>query len=159
MVANTGLFSLLGSPASKLLILQTGTVCSGPVPAVHSSLISEHVSTEALLSCESQKQTPLGAALRRARKAGRHPSDDTILAVMRRWFFARRTDNGFCLAGFPTTLRQAIVLDEWLDARDEVLDGCIWPAGSIPLTPAACYYRDRGLLLNVSNGVLGKSAP
>lgn len=60
---------------------------------------------------------------------------------------ARKPDAGFALTGFPATLLQARILDEWLDARDESLDAVL------ALTPAtACgeladYYRIHGLLV------------
>jgi hypothetical protein len=49
------------------------------------------------------------------------PRDAATLAVMRRWFFARKPDAGFILTDFPATLLQAQVFDEWLEARDESL--------------------------------------
>lgn len=145
MVAISDLFSLLGSPKSKLLILPTGAECSGSVPCLFRSLISEHVSTEALLSAESQRQTSLGAALRRAAKEGVVPDDETVLAVVRRWYFARRAESGFRLLGFPRTALQALVFDEWLEVRGEDLDACLVVAGSSG--PAADHYRTRGLLV------------
>ncbi len=150
MVAISELFSLLGSSKSKLLILQTGAECSGSVPELFRSLISEHVSTEALLSAESQRQTPLGAALRRAAKAGVQPADETVLAVVRRWYFARRAESGFRLLGFPRTALQSLVFDEWLEARGESLDACLTFAGRTSQSPAADYYRVRGLLIEAN---------
>ncbi len=153
MVAISDLFSLLGSPKSKLLILQTGAECSGSPLERNRSLISEHVSTEALLAAESQRQTPLGAALRRAAKSGGAPADETVLAVLRRWYFARRVDSGFRLDGFPRTNLQALVFDEWLEARGESLDACLCLARtSCAETPVASYYRQRGLLLEMNEG-------
>lgn len=148
MVAISVHFSLLGSSKSKLVILSPGAECSGSAPVFPSSLISEHVSTEALLSAELQRQTPTGAALRRAAKAGCAPTDETIFAVVRRWFFARRSETGFKLLGFPHTVLQALVLDEWLEARGESLDACICVGGST-VSAVAAYYRERGLLLEV----------
>ncbi len=160
MVAISDLFSLLGSSKSKLLILQTGAECSGSVPEFTRSLISEHVSTEALLSVESQRQTSLGAALRRAVKSRCVPADETVLAVLRRWYFARRTERGFLLWGFPRNVMQAIVFDEWLETRGESLDACVWFAGAAGAVPEAVdYYRSRGLLLQmpeVASPVLSK---
>jgi adenylate kinase len=110
-------------------------------------LISEHVSIEALLSAESQRQTPLGASLRRAIKQRCAPADETVLAVLRRWFFARRADSGFRLLGFPATALQALVFDEWLEARSETLDVCVAFESTAPeRNPVHDFYRDRGLL-------------
>ena len=151
MVAISELFSLLGSPKSKLLILQTGAECSGSPLERNRSLISEHVSTEALLAAESQRQTPLGAALRRAAKSGGALADETVLAVLRRWCFARRVDSGFRLDGFPRTNLQALVFDEWLEARGEMLDACLCLARTpCAEAPVASYYRQRGLLLELN---------
>jgi len=151
MVAISVYFSLLGSTKSKLLILPTEAECSGSTSEKVRSLISEHVSTEALLTAESQRQTPLGAALRRAAKSRCAPADETVLAVLRRWYFARRAESGFRLLGFPRTVLQALVIDEWLETRGESLDACVWfsqPTGPEPA--AAAYYRQRGLLLEIS---------
>ena len=151
MVAISELFSLLGSSKSKFLILQPEAECSGSASDFSRSLISEHVSTEALLSTESQRQTPLGAALRRAMKTGSAPADETVLAVLRRWYFARRAESGFRLVGFPRTVLQALAFDEWLEARGETLDGCLWVSHTgRSLSAPAEYYRSRGLLVTSS---------
>ena len=77
-------------------------------------------------------------------------ADETVLAVLRRWFFARRADSGFRLLGFPSTLLQAAVFEEWLEARGENLDACVWgPNDRSAPTPVVEYYRDRGLLIEV----------
>ena len=148
MVAISELFSLLGSTKSKFLILQPEAECSGSASDLFRSLISEHVSTEALLAAESQRQTPLGAALRRAAKSGSAPADETVTAVLRRWYFARRVESGFRLVGFPRNALQALVFDEWLEARGETLEACVCLAGA----PASSveYYRQRGLLVEVT---------
>jgi adenylate kinase len=114
-------------------------------------LISEHVSTEALLSAESQRQTPLGAALRRTSTLRNAPADETVLAVLRRWYFARRAERGFCLLGFPQSVLQAIVFDEWLETRGETLDACVrFPGPAETRSAAAEYYRERGLLIDMT---------
>ena len=76
---------------------------------------------------------------------------ETIVALMRRWFVARKPDAGFALTGFPATLLQARIFDEWLDARDESLDAVIAssPASSSDLVN---YYRTHGLLLEAAVG-------
>jgi adenylate kinase len=63
---------------------------------------------------------------------------------MRRWFFARKPDAGFILADFPATLLQAQVLDEWLEARGEALDGVLAAPGASPAV--VTHYRDLGLV-------------
>jgi len=83
------------------------------------------------------------------RGISRHPgTDEAVLALMRRWFFARKPDAGFVLADFPATLLQAKVFDEWLDVRGETLDAV--RAG--PGAPAAvvAHYRALGLAADVA---------
>lgn len=71
---------------------------------------------------------------------------DTTLALMRRWFWARKPDAGFVLTDFPATLLQAKVLDEWLDARNEALDAVVAPALDAVAPEVIDHYRDLGLL-------------
>jgi adenylate kinase len=73
------------------------------------------------------------------------------LALMRRWFFARKPDAGFVLTDFPATLLQAKVFDEWLDARDEALNAVI--AGPNSNESVVQHYRTLGLL-DEASGVL-----
>ena len=72
-------------------------------------------------------------------------ADETMLALVRRWFWARKPDAGFALTGFPATLLQAKVFDEWLDARDENLHGVIPLSDSSELLVE--HYRTLGLLI------------
>jgi adenylate kinase len=69
---------------------------------------------------------------------------EEALADLRRWFFSRKPDAGFLMTGFPATLLQARVFDEWLDARGEALDA-VYASGDCPPGIAA-HYRDLGLL-------------
>jgi len=64
---------------------------------------------------------------------------------MRRWFFARKPDAGFVLTDFPATLLQALVFDEWLEARDENLSGVLAGPGSSE--SVVLHYRTLGLLV------------
>jgi adenylate kinase len=80
-----------------------------------------------------------------SRSHGPAAGNDATLALMRRWFFARKPDAGFVLTDFPATLLQAKVFDEWLDARDEEIDAAV--AGSGAPGPVVGYYRTLGLLL------------
>lgn len=51
--------------------------------------------------------------------------EQTLLGVMRRWFWTRKPDAGFLLSEFPATLLQALVFDEWLEARGTRLTGVV----------------------------------
>ena len=68
------------------------------------SLHIEHVSPAHLMRREISRPDKLG--------------DEAILALLRRWFFARKPDAGFVLTDFPATLLQAKVLDEWMQGDD-----------------------------------------
>ncbi len=98
---------------------------------------------------EISRRTPLGqkaaAALARS---GASLSDDLTLAVLRKWFWARKPDAGFLLEGFPATLLQAKVLDEWIEARGETLTA-VHDAPSAP-ADVVSHYRTQGLLLGAA---------
>jgi len=72
---------------------------------------------------EISRQTPAGAQARRAQEKGLPLPDQTVLSVLRRWFWTRKPDAGFLLSEFPATLLQALVFDEWLEARSARLTG------------------------------------
>lgn len=136
-------FSLSGDPAkAKFLVL-------GPAnPALNEttrSLNLEHVSSTQLVRSEISRHSALGRSAEAAFQRGQPAPDETTLAVLRRWFWARKPDAGFVLADFPATLLQAKVFDEWLDARGEALTACLVssPAG----VPASVlhHYRTLGL--------------
>ena len=101
------------------------------------SLNLEHVSPSHLKGPEISRR-PVNAAAEEA----------TRLALMRRWFFARKPDAGFVLTDFPATLLQALVLDEWLDARDETLSGVL--AGPSSNESVVSHYRTLGLVIEAS---------
>lgn len=77
------------------------------------------------------------------RPASARDADRIHLALLRKWFWARKPDAGFLIEGFPATLLQALVFDEWLEARDETLTACL----AAPAAPAdvVTYYRTQGL--------------
>jgi adenylate kinase len=101
------------------------------------SLNLEHVSPAQLKGPEISRRPASAAA-----------KEVVMLALMRRWFFARKPDAGFVLTDFPATLLQAKVLDEWLDARDEALNAVIAGPGSHE--PIVQHYRTLGLLIETS---------
>jgi len=98
------------------------------------SLQLEHVSPRTLKGAEISRRPGSPAAEEAAR-----------LALMRRWFFARKPDAGFLLTEFPATLLQALVLDEWLEARDESLTAVA--AGEGADANVVAHYRTLGLFL------------
>lgn len=102
------------------------------------SLNIEHVSPNRLKGPEISRRTASAAA-----------EEDRLLALLRRWFFARKPDAGFILTDFPATLLQAKVLDEWLDARDEALYAVVTGPGSHE--SVVQHYRTLGLLWEPSS--------
>jgi adenylate kinase len=143
-------FSLSGLPVgAKLLYFGAAGTLPARLSAEARSLKIEHVSPEALVHQEICRRTPFGQQAGQARQHGAAVTDQILLAIFRKWFWARKPDAGFLLEGFPATLLHARVFDEWLEAREEALTGCLC-AG--PLSPAVNpatveHYRTLGLLL------------
>jgi adenylate kinase len=128
-------FSYLGAPAqTKVLLLGSMDVRTEEMMNRARSLQIEHVSLAGLMRRGISR--PVGSA---------EGNEASILALMRRWFFARKPDAGFVLTDFPATLLQARVFDEWLDARGEELDAAV--AGSGATGPVVEHYRTLGLLV------------
>jgi len=100
---------------------------------------------------EISRRTPLGQQAGQAltRPASARDADRIQLALLRKWFWARKPDAGFLLEGFPATMLQALVFDEWLEARDETLTACL----VAPAAPAdvVTYYRTQGLACEAFN--------
>lgn len=127
MPVNPVTFSPLEALHAKLILV-------GPPGALHRRVLdsicslkeTEHVSAEDLFREEIERGTPLGQQCARAKAARRAASDEVASAVLRRWFWSRKSTRGFALSGFPENRGQAVVLDEWLENRDEALTGCIW---------------------------------
>ena len=133
-------FSRSGAPAkAKFLLLGSLDFRSENLMNRGRSLNLEHVSPARLLRPEISRR-PASAAAEEA----------TRLALMRRWFFARKPDAGFVLADFPATLLQALVFDEWLDARDEALSAVVI-AGPGSSESVVSHYRTLGLLVEASD--------
>jgi adenylate kinase len=128
-------FSLSGAPAqTKLLLLGLIDFRTEEIMDRARSLQIEHVSPASLMGRGiSRSHGPAGG------------NEASALALLRRWFFARKPDAGFVLTDFPATLLQAKVFDEWLDARDEEIDAAL--AGSGAPEPVVGHYRTLGLLM------------
>jgi len=126
-------FGAFGAAArAKFLLLGRPDSAMETVINQARSLNIEHVSPVRLKGPEISRRPAKAAA-----------EEVATLALMRRWFFARKPDAGFLLEEYPATLLQAKILDEWLDDRDEALDAVI---ATDPDHPAAGHYRTLGLL-------------
>jgi adenylate kinase len=98
------------------------------------SLHLEHVSPALLVQQEISRRT---------RSALPRDLNQLHLALLRKWFWARKPDAGFLLEGFPATLLQALVFDEWLEARGENLTAVF--ASETTSVDLVTYYRTQGL--------------
>src|ERR1700710_2970781 len=139
MAGINDLFSRFGPPAkTKLLLLGSPDFLPENLMTQVRSLNLEHVSPATLMRSEiSRRPGPAGS------------DEATTLAHLRRWFFARKPDAGFVLTDFPATLLQALVFDEWLEARDENLSGVL--AGSGSIASGVSHYHTLGLLIGASD--------
>jgi adenylate kinase len=129
------LFAAFG-PAAKAKFVLLGS--SETLMDQARSLNIEHVSL-ARLKGPGISRRPVSAAAEEA----------STLALMRRWFFTRKPDAGFILTDFPATLLQAKVFDEWLEARNEALNGVI--VATTLAEPIAQHYRSLGLVIEAGD--------
>lgn len=111
----------------------------------------EHVSPGQLVQQEISRRTSHGQSAAVALERHGAVPDQLMLAVFRKWFWARKPDAGFLLSGFPATLLQAKVFDEWLETRGENLSGCL--AGGATADTVVDHYRTLGLLLGADRAV------
>ena len=135
MAAITDLFALGWPPAkAKIILLGSSDFHTENLMTAVRSLHIEHVSPAGLSRREISRRLGSAAA-----------TEASTLASLRKWFFARKPDAGFILTDFPATLLQALVFDEWLDARDENLVAVL----AAPGAPASVveHYRTLGLLV------------
>jgi len=146
MSSPSRLFSLGGNPAKlKLLLLGPSDSFTEHAMAWVRSLNLEHVSPAELMRQEISRRTSLGQSAAQALQHGQAVADPVLFAILRKWFWARKPDAGFALAGFPATLLHAQVFDEWLDARDEALAAALVSGASRAAGPVAEHYRTLGL--------------
>ena len=88
------------------------------------SLKIEHVSPESLVHQEICRRTPLGQQATKARQHGAAVPDQTCSQFCESGS-GRANPKRDSSLGFPATLLHARVFDDWLDAREEVLAGCL----------------------------------
>lgn len=137
--SSSDLFSRFGALAKpKLVVLgSSASFTSNLMNRVGSLNQVEHVSPASLLRQEISRRLPEGSVARQ----------EVILAALRRWFWTRKPDAGFVLTDFPATLLQALVFDEWLEARDEQLDAVLVAQATTSTTAVVEHYRQLGLLV------------
>ena len=138
-------FSALAPAKAKIILLgPSGPHFAGWINQGR-SLNLEHVSPALLVQQEISRRTPPGQPAAPAITRGPAAPDQLRLALLRKWFWARKPDAGYLLEGFPATLLQALVFDEWLEARGETLTACF--AADLPSAdPVLTHYRTQGLL-------------
>jgi len=148
-------FSALAPAKAKFLLLGPSGPHFAGLVSQGRSLNFEHVSPALLVQQEISRRTPLGQQAVSALTRGSAARDQLHLALLRKWFWARKPDAGFLLEGFPATLLQALVFDEWLEARGETLTGCFTAdLSSVALAKedlpqihsVITHYRTQGLL-------------
>jgi adenylate kinase len=137
-------FSAVAHAKAKFLLLGHDDPHFAELKAEARSFPIEHVSPVSLVQQEISRRTPHGQRAGLAFSRGLATPDQTVFAVMRKWFWGRKPDAGFLLEGFPATLLQAKMIDEWLETRGETLTAVI----ATPSAPAdvISHYRTQGML-------------
>jgi adenylate kinase len=138
-------FSALASAKAKIILLGQSGSHFADLVLQGRSLNIEHVSPAFLVQQEISRRTPLGQQAGQALTRGSAVSDQLQLALLRKWFWARKPDAGFLLEGIPATLLQALVFDEWLEARNENLTAC-FASDLQSADSVVTHYRTQGLL-------------
>jgi adenylate kinase len=127
-------FSAFASAKAKFLLLGQSGPHFADLINQGRSLHLEHVSPALLVQQEISRRT---------RSALPRDVNQFQLALLRKWFWARKPDAGFLLEGFPATLLQALVFDEWLETRGENLTAVF--ASETTSVDLVTYYRTQGL--------------
>jgi adenylate kinase len=135
--------SALASAKAKFLLLGPSGPHFADLINQGRSLNLEHVSPALLVQQEISRRTSSGQQAEQAIMRGLAVPDRIHLALLRKWFWARKPDAGFLLEGFPATLLQALVFDEWLEARGENLTACF--AATSASADVVTHYRTQGL--------------
>jgi adenylate kinase len=129
-------FALGGLPAkAKIILLGSPDFHFENLMDWVRSLHIEHVSPAGQSRREISRRPGSAAAIEAA-----------TIASLRKWFFARKPDAGFILTDYPATLLQALVFDEWMDARDENLVAVLATPGAS--ASVVEHYRTLGLLVH-----------
>jgi len=131
---HSGPFSTFAPAKVKFLLLGPSSPHFAELILQGRSLHLEHVSPALLVQQEISRRT---------RSALPRDVNQLHLPLLRKWFWARKPDAGFLLEGFPATLLQALVFDEWLEARGETLTA-VFASETTPVD-LVTHYRTQGL--------------
>jgi hypothetical protein len=82
-----------------------------------------------------------------------------VLAGVRHQFWSRKAQRGFVLAGFPANLAQALVLETWLDERDEALTAAVWLDQTREQALAEAHSQGRDTVDEIETWFRVRSAP
>ena len=157
--SSSNLFPVSAGSSTKLLVLDEAACLPKVWLDQFRSLHIDHVSLGSLVSQEICRRSSLGQSAEHAMRRGTSVPAEINLALLRRWFTARKPDAGFLLHGFPATLLQARILDEWLESRDESLDAVLALTSATARGELADYYRIHGLLVEDEMPVALASRP
>ncbi|MBL9192448.1 MAG: adenylate kinase [Opitutaceae bacterium] len=137
MTLDSALFAGSGDRTrTKLVLLGVGVSRLAGYQAFLRSLnFIEHVSPRSLMGVEISRPRALSLV-----------SHDQQIATLRRWYWTRKPDAGFLLLDFPATLLQALVFDEWVEARNERVDAVIGSTVSESCPEVHEHYQKLGIL-------------
>jgi adenylate kinase len=137
MTLDSALFAGSGDRTrTKLVVLGDGASRSAGYQFWLSSLnFIEHVSPRSLMGSEISRPLPNSYA-----------SQVQQITRLKRWYWTRKPDAGFLLLDYPATLLQALVFDEWVEARNEKIDVVIGSIDSKTCPEVHDHYRKLGLL-------------
>lgn len=117
---------VFGKPGPNLIFIGPPGAGKGSLAAKLCSLNLEHVSSGEFFRAEVARGTALGARFAASLSRGEFIPDALTLDVMRKWYFSRKGRRGFLLDGFPRNLLQAQAFAEWMEAKRERLDACLY---------------------------------